>query len=166
MYSGMIRVPKVIVIDTIPLLLFLIGSYDKNLISSFKRIKTYKYTIEDFTILREFLIQTKEIMVTPGVLSEVSNYAYELEHFSDFLERNIQYLIAMNEFYVSKQIILESKEELFKFGFTDASLIIAAKNNGGEILTRDYRLSQYCQKKLNIGAYNLEDILSIKEYFK
>ncbi len=63
------------------LLLFLIGAYGKNLISTFKRLKTYNYTFEDFTILKEFLLHTKEIMVTPEVLSEVSNYAYELEHF-------------------------------------------------------------------------------------
>ena len=74
--------------------------------------------------------------------------------------------MSMKEFYVSKEIIFESNEELFKFGFTDTSLIIAAKNNAGEILTRDYGLSQYCQKKLDIGALNLEDILRIKEFIK
>ncbi|CAG0974051.1 MAG: hypothetical protein MPEBLZ_02271 [Candidatus Methanoperedens nitroreducens] len=162
----MIRVPKVIVIDTIPLLLFLIGAYDQNLILTFKRLKTYKYTFEDFTILKEFLFRTKVIVVTPGVLSEVSNFAFECGHFSDLLEKNIKYLMSMKEFYVSKEIIFESNEELFKFGFTDTSLIIAAKNNVGEILTRDYGLSQYCQKKLGIGALNLEDILRIKELIK
>lgn len=160
------KVPKVIVIDTIPLLLFLIGAYDKNLILTFKRLNTYRYTFEDFTILKEFLIRTNVIVVTPGVLSEVSNFAFEYEHFSDLLEKNMKYLMLMKEFYAPKEIILESKEELFKFGFTDASLIIAAKNNGGKILTRDYELSQYCQKKLGIGALNLDDILKIKEFFK
>lgn len=160
------KVPKVIVIDTIPLLLFLIGAYDKNLILTFKRLNTYGYTYEDFRILKEFLIRTDVIVVTPGVLSEVSNFAFGCEHFSDLLEKNMKYLMLMKESYAPKEIILESKEELFKFGFTDASLIIAAKNNGGEILTRDYRLSQYCQKKLGIGALNLEDILKIKELFK
>ena len=162
----MIRVPKVIVIDTIPLLLFLIGAYDKNLILTFKRLKSYRYTFEDFTILKEFLFRTKVIVVTPGVLSEVSNFAFECGHFSDLLEKNIKYLMSMKEFYVSKEIIIESNEELFKFGFTDTSLIIAAKNNAGEILTRDYGLSQYCLKKLGIGALNLEDILRIKELIK
>ncbi|MCZ7399519.1 MAG: hypothetical protein O8C62_07550 [Candidatus Methanoperedens sp.] len=163
----MVRFPKVIVIDTIPLLLFLIGAYDKTLISTFKRLKTYNYTFEDFTILKEFLLHTNKIIVTPGVLSEVSNYAYELEHFSDLLETNIHFfLMFVEEFYVSKNIILASKDELFKFGFTDTSLIIAAKTNDGEILTRDYKLSQYCQKKLGIGAHNLDDILKIKELFK
>jgi len=165
----MIRVPKapkVIIIDTIPLLLFLIGAYDPNLILTFKRLKTYKYTFEDFTILKEFLFRAKVIVVTPGVLSEVSNYAFECGNFPDLLEKNIKYLMSMKEFYVSKEIIIGLKEEMFKFGFTDSSLIIAAKNNAGEILTRDYGLSQYCQKKLGIGALNLDEILRIKEYIK
>ncbi len=118
-YLGMIRVPKITVIDTIPLLLFLIGTYNKNLILTFKRLKTYNYTFEDFKILREFLTRTKVIMVTPGVLSEVS-------------------------------------KEVSKFGFTDTSLIVAAKNNGGEILTRDYALSQYCQDLIRMDPEKLK----------
>ncbi len=43
----MIKAPKIIVIDTIPLLLFLIGTYDTNLISKFKRLKMYKYSVKN-----------------------------------------------------------------------------------------------------------------------
>ena len=47
MSKCMIKAPKVIIIDTIPLLLFLIGTYDTNLISKFKRLKTYNYSVKN-----------------------------------------------------------------------------------------------------------------------
>ena len=73
MSECMIKAPKIIVIDTIPLLLFLIGTYDTNLISKFKRLKTYNYSVKNFTILKQFLAHAQIIIVTPGVLCEVSN---------------------------------------------------------------------------------------------
>lgn len=163
----MIKAPKIIVIDTIPLLLFLIGTYDTNLISKFKRLKTYNYSVKNFTILKQFLAHAQIIIVTPGVLCEVSNFAANLKvnRFSEFLKENSENFKNMEESYIPKKIILES-EEVFQFGFTDTSLIIAAKNNGGEILTGDFPLSRYCQN-LGVGAQYLNDIFwEIDDIFK
>lgn len=158
------KIPKNIVIDTIPLLLFLVGTYDTKLISEFKR--TNAYVTDDFKILRQFLVYTKIISVTPGVLSEVSNFVEELKDnlFSELLKRNIAVLKKMNELHIPKDNILESKE-VYKFGFTDTSIFLAAKNNSAVILTGERPLWSYCQN-LGIGAHHLDDILATKELFE
>jgi predicted DNA-binding protein (UPF0278 family) len=70
----------------------------------------------------------------------------------------------MGEIYISKDTILDS-DEIFKFGFTDTSIIFAAKNSDGGVLTKDYRLCSYCQK-LGIRAYHLDRILEMGVPFK
>lgn len=166
MSKGVIRTPQKVVIDTIPLLLFLIGGYDEKLISDFKRLKSYHYSIKDFATLQHFLSHTKNIIVTPGVLSEVSNFAEQLKNdrFSELINKNIGFLKFTNEIYIEKDNILESNE-VFKFGFTDTSILLAAKKNNGEILTRDYKLYNYCHN-LGVNAYFLEHILDIGRSFK
>ena len=68
---------KPIITDTSPLLLLLIGSYDKNTIKGFKRLANYDSV--DFDLLLEFVAKRK-VMVTPQVLAEVSNFAKELKN--------------------------------------------------------------------------------------
>lgn len=166
MSIGLIKPSKNVIIDTIPLLLFLVGNYDVKLLSTFKKIKTYRYTEKDFRIFRQYLAYAETITVTPGVLSEVSNFAAQLKQdkFRAMLKKNIEILENAEEVYISKRSIIES-DEIFKFGFTDTSLILAAKDHGGQILTRDYKLCQYCQS-LGISARNIEEILEVGELFK
>ena len=161
-----VRTPKNIIIDTAPLLLFLTGIYDKKVISKFKRLKKYGYDDKSFEILQLFLAYPKAITVTPGVLSEVSNFAEEFkgDRFAGFVQSNLEILKAMNEIYIPKDVILDS-DEVFKFGFTDSSIVFAAKNSGGGVLTKDYRLCSYCQK-LGIPSYHLDHILEMGIPFK
>ncbi len=161
-----VRDPKNVIIDTVPPLLFLTGIYDKQMISKFKRLKKYGYDDTSFEILQLFLTHSKTITVTPGVLSEVSNFAGQLksDRFARLIRDNIGVLETMGKIYISKDIILDS-DEIFKFGFTDTSIIFAAKNSDGGVLTKDYRLYSYCQK-LGIRAYHLDHILEMGVPFK
>ncbi len=104
--------------------------------------------------------------MTPGVLSEVSNFAEQLksDRFARLIRDNLEVLETMGEIYISKDTILDS-DEIFKFGFTDTSIIFAAKNSDGGVLTKDYRLCSYCQK-LGIRAYHLDHILEMGVPFK
>ena len=77
---------------------------------------------------------------------------------------NLEVLETMGEIYISKDTILDS-DEIFKFGFTDTSIIFAAKNTDGEVLTKDYRLYSYCQK-LGIRAYHLDRVIEMGAPFK
>ncbi len=161
-----VRSPRNVIIDTVPLLLFLTGIYDKQVISKFKRLKKYGYDDKSFEILQLFLAYSQTITVTPGVLSEVSNFAEQLksDRFAGLIRDNLKILGAMGEIYISKDTILDS-DEIFKFGFTDTSIIFAAKNTDGEVLTKDYQLYSYCQK-LGIHAYHLDHVIEMGAPFK
>lgn len=161
-----IQSPGNVIIDTVPLLLFLTGIYDKKVISKFKRLKKYGYDDKSFEILQLFLAYSKTITVTPGVLSEVSNFAEQLksDRFARLIRDNLEILETMDEIYIPKDTILDS-DEIFKFGFTDTSIIFAAKNSDCGVLTKDYRLCSYC-RKLGIRAYHLDRILEMGVPFK
>lgn len=154
---------KEVIMDTEPLLLLLIGLYDKNELRKFKRVK--KYGIEDFNLLCKFLIN-RRIVITPEVLAEISNFAKQLKEdkFSEFLMSNIENLRRIKEIYIGKDDILNAKE-VFKFGFTDTSLILLAKETNGEVLTNDYPLFSKC-KNNGIKTVFLKELLFQKEIFK
>ena len=154
---------KPIIFDTSPLLLLLMGIYDKNAISGFKRLS--EYDADDYELLMQFAYNRK-IIVTPHVLSEVSNFADRLkDKFSEFLECTKMTLNRIDEKYIPKNIIL-STPEVIKLGFTDISIIIAAKENNALVLTNDFPLYGMC-KRVGLDAMHVTmEILSQKEIFK
>lgn len=155
---------KPIITDTSPLLLLLIGSYDKNTIKNFKRLS--KYDSDDYDLLFQF-VAARKVMVTPQVLAEVSNFARELKNnpdtFSEIIKINKSLLEKIYEKYIPKDDILAS-QELFKFGFTDASIIVAAKENDALVLTDDHPLFGKCKSK-GLDAKHMSEIQEIKEIF-
>lgn len=155
--------PKPIVTDTSPLLLLLMGLYDKNAIEDFKRLS--EYDAEDYEILYLFVAKRK-IIVTPQVLSEVSNFADQLKNrFPEFIEENRPILEGIDEKYITKNEILNFPE-VVKFGFTDTSIILAAKENNALVLTEDFRLCNICKRNGLDAKHMRTEILSRKEIFK
>ncbi len=138
------------------------GLYDENAIVKFKRLS--EYDSDDYKLLLQFTA-TRKIIVIPQVLSEVSNFSKDLKNkFSEFIEENKPTLEKIDEKYISKTDILAS-QELVKFGFTDTSIILAAKENNALVLTDDFPLSGLC-KKIEIDTVHMDEILSRKEIFK
>lgn len=94
---------KPIITDTSPLLLLLIGSYDKSTIKGFKRLS--KYDSDDFDLLFQF-VATRKVIITPQVLAEVSNFAKELKNnpdtFSEIIGKNKALLEKVCEKYIPK----------------------------------------------------------------
>jgi len=156
---------KPIITDTSPLLLLLIGSYNKNTIKNFKRLS--KYNSDDYDLLFQF-VAARKVMVTPQVLAEVSNFARELKNnpdtFSEIIKINKSLLEKIYEKYIPKDDILAS-QELFKFGFTDISIIVAAKENDALVLTDDYPLSGICKKSKGLDAMHMSEIRERNEIF-
>ncbi len=152
-----------IITDTSPLLLLLMGLYDENAIAKFKRLS--EYNSDDYKLLLQFTAKRK-IIVTPQVLSEVSNFANRLKpnKFSEFIEENKPILEKIDEKYIPKTDILAS-QEIVKFGFTDTSIILAAKENNALVLTDDFPLSGLC-KKIGVDTMHMMEIRSQKEIFK
>ncbi len=154
---------KPVITDTSPLLLLLMGFYDKSAIGDFKRLSP-KYESDDHELVFQFVAR-KKIIVTPQVLSEVSNFAEGLKNkFSEFIEGNRITFEKIDERYITKNDILASKE-VAKFGFTDTSIILAAKETDALVLTADHRLCEKC-RKIGLDAIHMDEILSQKEIFK
>lgn len=155
---------KPIITDTSPLLLLLIGLYDKSTIKGFKRLS--KYDSDDFDLLFQF-VATRKVIITPQVLAEVSNFAKELKNnpdtFSEIIGKNKALLEKVCEKYIPKNDILGS-QELVRFGFTDASIILAAKENNALVLTDDFPLLSIC-KRNGLDTKHMKEILGMKEVF-
>ncbi len=156
---------KPIIADTSPLLLLLTCLYDETAIAEFKRLSKYKSDYYD--LLFQF-VRGRKVIVTPQVLAEISNFAkggLKPNKFSGFIEKNRQIFEMIDERYIPKTDILAS-QQLVKFGFTDTSIILAAKENNGVVLTDDFALWGLC-KKVGLDAKHMKsEILSKKEIFK
>jgi hypothetical protein len=68
--------PRILLIDTNLLLVLVVGAYDRGQIERFKR--TRAYTADDYDLLLRFIGGFGELVVTPNVLTEVSNLAGQL----------------------------------------------------------------------------------------
>lgn len=69
----------------------------------------------------------------------------------------------MDERYVPKDTILDMKE-FKKVGVTDTSLLVAAEECKGEILTSDHPLYSRCRKK-GISAIHMDELQWRGEHF-
>ena len=74
-----------LILDTPILLLYLVGSYDINFISHFKR--THKYTKEDYKYIKQIIHRARKIYITPQIVAEVSNHSLEIDQgrFNNYL---------------------------------------------------------------------------------
>jgi len=153
---------KPVFVDTGPLLLLLVGTYDKNATAAFKR--TRKYDVNTYDVLIQFLAARRGV-ITPGVLAEVSNLAMELkdEGFRRVVEANVSSLRELGEAYVAKDVILSSPV-LGRMGVTDVSIFVAAKEGEGEILTDDFHLLQRSRGE-GVDATHMMELQSRAELF-
>ena len=149
-------------IDTGPLLLFLVGSYRRELIGKAKRIK--KYDVTQYDILIQFL-SGRKIYVTPGVIAEVTYFAGDIERLNleNFIKCNLSSLKEMGEIHIPLNSIIETNE-IIKFGYTDTTLFKGAHVNNGEILTDDHPLCNFCSK-MKLKATHMEYIIARASQF-
>ena len=149
--SGDLLRYKFLLLDTGPLLLYLVGSYNT------KYLSIINYNSQDHALLVDFL-KYREIVFTPQVLAEVSNLANKRlkeTNFSNFVLNSINILMNAREDYIEKDKILKRTNEVPKFGITDTSLIEAsARDSSRLLLTSDEKLFYYCSGK-DIPAIHL-----------
>lgn len=144
-----------ILVDTNILLLYLIGSFDTSLISTFKR--TLQFSIEDFQTLLYLLQPFDKLVTTPNILTEVSNLSGQLGepvktlYFQMLAER----ILVMDEQYIKSSDAV-SEEEFIRKGLTDVGILSLSKDRF-LVLTDDFSLSQYLQKK-GVDAINFNHI--------
>ena len=145
---------KGILIDTNLLVLLLVGSYNEDMISNFKR--TTNYTIEDYRYLKVFLTRFEKHFYTPNILTEITNLTDSINsepNFSFF--QHVKYMLgAFKEHNVSSDEIMELKSFL-KFGLTDA--VNCKLSDKYLVLTDDLRLYSYLANQ-GLPAINFNHI--------
>ena len=136
-------------IDTNLLLLLWVGNLDRSLIQRFKR--TAQYTEADFDLLIALVKQTRLLVTTPNILTEVSNLAGQLhedtaEEFRCEMKRDIQ---QFNErHFPCKLVVLENG--FVRLGLTDSTLTLLAREKT-LVLTDDLPLyAQLASAKLPV----------------
>ena len=126
-----------LLVDTNVLLMYLVGSYDPGYIGLFKR--TQQYSTEDFQIVRGLAHRFRRLVTTPHILSELTNLSRGVHEprLSKYFRCLIGVLRRAHEVHVHKDVLL-SHARLPRFGFTDLSILEAAKRSKYLVLTDDF----------------------------
>jgi hypothetical protein len=141
------HVGKPAILDSNLLLLQWCASFDRELVSSFKRLNCFQ--IEDIELLSETLKVFSAVRTTPHVLTEVSNLANQLpswikDDWSEHFSRQIQLI---PEEWIPAATI--AADEFMWLGLTDAGLATLAQTH--VILTLDFPLSNSLESRgLNV----------------
>jgi len=149
---------KGVLIDTNILLLFLVGSVNRERITRFNR--TQQFIPEDYELLLAFIAKFQKIVTTPNILTEVNSLANQLgepersQCFAIFAQftRNVTLL---DEYYV-KSLDAVNTEKFIKFGLTDSGILTLSKGKY-LVLTDDLKLASYLQS-VEIDVINFNNI--------
>jgi len=127
---------KGLLIDTNVLIMYIVGLFDRNYIPQFKR--TRQYTPDDFLIVQQLARTFHRLITTPHILAELSNLSVSVRepHAAVYFRRLTELLNAAKEHYTNKDILLRDAR-LARLGFTDLSIVEAAKDAGYLVLTDD-----------------------------
>ena len=151
--------PRGIIIDTVIMLVYIVGSYDLDYISQFKR--TDEYCAEDHKTISYVLSRFSRKVVTPHILAELSNLSVQArkEEREDYFKTFRGLLKRTSEDYIGKDIVLSFP--LFpKIGVTDLGIIEAAKENNYLVFTNDKDLVGQAKKK-GVNVLRLNDIRTL-----
>lgn len=127
------------------LLLLVVGLYDRQHISQFKR--TEKYTAADYDLALAFVDSFKQVVTTQSVLTEVSNLAGQLGSAvrAQCFEVFARYIQVLDERQAVSATVAQMPE-FTRFGLTDAAILqISAASM--IVLTDDFRLSGYMEQR-------------------
>ena len=132
---------KGVLVDTNLLLLLLVGTVERSLISRYKRTQTY--LPEDYDTLVRFLDQFATRVTLPNILTEVSNLTDGIDG-----KLKAQYVAIFRRATETLQEYYRSSKETAAsdcfagYGLTDAAILEFSKGQY-LLLTDDFRLSGY-----------------------
>jgi len=141
------HIGKSAILDSNLLLLLWCASFDRKLISNFKRLNCFQG--EDVDLLTETLSIFSSVRTTPHVLTEVSNLANALPKWikEDWAEHFSKQIQVISEEWTSAASIAAG--DFLWLGLTDAALATLAKTH--VILTIDFPLSNSLESRgLNV----------------
>lgn len=133
-----------VLVDTNILLLYFVGSHNREQIPRFKR--TVQFTVDDYDLLVRLLSRFTRVVTTPHILSEVNSLSGQMgeptktEYFGEFARG----IATLDEQYVASATASQLSE-FPKLGLTDSGILHLA---GGKylVLTDDFKLCQFLEK--------------------
>ena len=142
---------KLLLVDANLLVLLIVGSHDRTLISKFKRTK--EFTVDDFDCVQEvceYFACRSGILTTPHVLTEVSNLLGKNPYFRAILAG---FVLQVEEVWIRARSLVES-EEFATMGLADAGILHLVENNH-LVFTTDWELSsQLDSSGVSVLNYN------------
>jgi rRNA-processing protein FCF1 len=151
-----------ILIDTNILLLYFVGTLNRDRISQFKR--TQQFIPKDYDLLMKLLSQFQKVATTPNILTEVNSLLNQLGE----PERAKCYVIfaeniaILEESYQPSKVIAAPDWPFIKYGLTDCGLAKVAQDQY-LVLTDDLKLTDYLQR-LGIDTINFNN-LRLESFF-
>ena len=125
-------------LDTNLLVLLVVGSVSRDLISKHRRLEDY--TVEDFDILVEVLEGVNQLYVTPNTLTETSNLLGQHgDPERSLLMGRLEFLIHESQEITVASTKASSNQNFQRLGLTDAVLLEAATEEI-PLLTVDFSL--------------------------
>lgn len=120
---------KGLLIDSNLLFVYFIGTYNEALLSKFQRVNRYGKT--GYRILFQLINYFDKIIVTPHILTEISNLSTKLD--SKFKDSYFHDFLSKLEFFKEENILVyENRENIFKskvviFGITDSMIYVLSQ---------------------------------------
>ena len=115
-------------IDANLLVLLVVGSESRDLISKHRRLEDY--TVEDYDILFDLLEGADQLFVTPNTLTETSNLVGQHgEPGRSRLMRRLQFIIHESREIVVASVDAASNSQFERLGLTDAALLDAVTSD-------------------------------------
>lgn len=132
---------KSFIIDANLLLLAVVGKASRDYIHRHKRLQGY--SLSDYDRLCDLLFKATRIVVTPNILTEVSNLARQIGEpartkVSQSLRNFIQMATVVDERYV-QSVDATCRKEFLRLGLTDSALLSLAADST-MLLTADLHL--------------------------
>ena len=115
-------------LDANLLVLLVVGSESRDLISRHRRLEDY--TAEDYDILFDLLEGADQLFVTPNTLTEASNLVRQHgEPERSLLMKRLRFLIDVSVEIVVASVDASSHEKFERLGLTDAALLEVATSD-------------------------------------
>ncbi|MBI5188980.1 MAG: hypothetical protein HZA07_07985 [Nitrospirae bacterium] len=140
-----------IIIDTSPLIIHMVGVFNKNLVN---KVSRYNSPDDEWTCVEKLLSQADDVFITPYVVGELfwlakTRLNQDAKGIKSVFVKYKEVILRFKELYIEKKEILNFKN--LEFGPTDISLFLAAKKFKYPILTSDNRFIGFCKaKKLKV----------------
>jgi hypothetical protein len=145
---------KGVLVDTNLLVLFLVGTVNRQRILNFKR--TGDFTIEDYDVLVRLIDWFGKLIATPHVLSQVSDLTDLSGNELTAVREVFKALVEQIEESYDASRLLVGDPAFERFGLTDAAIATVC-SRGILVLTTDVRLQLALQER-DIDALNFNHI--------